>query len=56
MEIFGPGGKKKLIKVFCQKTSAFKLDPGDPIEDLTRRLPDMFGAYMRHPGDFEKGL
>jgi hypothetical protein len=56
VEIFGPAGKKKLIKIFCEKTSVFKLDPGEPIEDLKRRLPDMFGAYMRHPSDFEKGL
>ena len=56
VEIFGPGGKKKLIKVFCEKTAAYKLDPNEPIEDLKRRLPDVFGAYMRSPSDFEKGL
>jgi len=55
-EIFGVPGKKKLIKVFCEKTAAYKLDPNEPIEDLKRRLPDIFAAYMRSPADFEKGL
>ncbi|OAN49890.1 hypothetical protein [Magnetospirillum moscoviense] len=54
--IFGPPGNKKLIKMFCEKTSKTPLDPNDPIEDLKRRLPDVFGAYLRAPGDFEKGL
>ena len=55
-EIFGPPGNKKLIKMFCEKTSRTPLDPGDPLEDLRRRLPDVFGAYLRSPKDFEKGL
>jgi len=55
-EIFGPPGNKKLIKVFCEKAAAYKLDPADPITDLKNRLPDVFGAYMRSPADFEKGL
>ncbi|CAA7624192.1 hypothetical protein [Magnetospirillum sp. UT-4] len=55
-EIFGPPGNKKLIKMFCEKTSRTPLDPADPLEDLRRRLPDVFGAYMRAPADFEKGL
>jgi len=55
-EIFGTPGKKKLIKVFCEKTAAYKLDPNEPIEDLKNRLPDVFAAYLRSPGDFEKGL
>lgn len=55
-EIFGPPGNKKLIKMFCEKTSKTPLDPGDPLEDLRRRLPDVFGAYLRSPVDFEKGL
>ena len=55
-EIFGYPGKKKLIKTFCEKTAAYKLDPNEPIEDLKRRLPDIFAAYLRAPGDFEKAL
>jgi hypothetical protein len=55
-EIFGPPGNKKLIKMFCEKTARAPLDPGDPDEDLRRRLPDVFGAYLRSPVDFEKGL
>jgi hypothetical protein len=55
-EIFGPPGHKKLIKMFCEKTSRTPLDPNDPDEDLRRRLPDVFGAYLRAPADFEKGL
>lgn len=55
-EIFGVGGSKKLVKIFCEKTSKTPLDPGDPLEDLKRRLPDVFGAYLRSPKDFEKGL
>ena len=54
--IFGVPPNKKLIKIFCEKAAAFKLDPNDPVEDLRARLPDMFGAYLRHPTDFEKGL
>jgi len=55
-EVFGPPGNKKLIKLFCEKTSRTPLDPADPLEDLKRRLPDVFGAYLRSPKDFEKGL
>jgi hypothetical protein len=55
-KVFGIPGNKKLIKIFCEKTAAFKLDAGDPITDLRTRLPDMFGAYLRHPKDFERGL
>ena len=55
-EIFGPPGNKKLIKMFCEKTAKTPLDPNDPLEDLKRRLPDVFGAYLRAPADFEKGL
>jgi hypothetical protein len=55
-EIFGPPGNKKLIKMFCEKTSRTPLDPADPLEDLRRRLPDVFGAYLRAPADFERGL
>lgn len=55
-EIFGPPGNKKLIKMFCEKTQRTPLDPADPHEDLKRRLPDVFGAYLRSPVDFEKGL
>jgi hypothetical protein len=55
-ELFGPPGNKKLIKMFCEKTSKTPLDPADPLEDLRRRLPDVFGAYLRSPVDFEKGL
>ena len=54
--IFGPQGNKKLIKMFCEKTQRTPLDPSDPLEDLKRRLPDVFGAYLRSPADFEKGL
>jgi hypothetical protein len=55
-EIFGPPGNKKLIKMFCEKTQRTPLDPADPHEDLKRRLPDVFGAYLRSPKDFERGL
>lgn len=55
-EVFGPPGNKKLIKMFCEKTARTPLDPSDPLEDLRRRLPDVFGAYLRSPVDFEKGL
>ncbi|HLO78975.1 MAG TPA: hypothetical protein VK196_21165 [Magnetospirillum sp.] len=55
-QIFGPPGNKKLIKMFCEKTQRTPLDPSDPHEDLKRRLPDVFGAYLRSPVDFEKGL
>ena len=55
-EIFGPPGNRKLIKMFCEKTQRTPLDPSDPHEDLKRRLPDVFGAYLRSPVDFEKGL
>ncbi len=54
--VFGIPGNKKLIKIFCEKTAAFKLDANEPVEDLRTRLPDMFGAYLRHPKDFERGL
>lgn len=54
--IFGPPGNKKLIKIFCEKTARTPLDPADPNEDLRSRLPDVFGAYLRSPADFEKGL
>ncbi len=56
VEIFGPDGNKKLIKIFCEKAAAYKLDPAEPLEDLRRRLPDVFGAYLRAPAAFEKGL
>lgn len=55
-DVFGPPGNKKLIKMFCEKTSKTPLDPSDPLDDLRRRLPDVFGAYLRSPADFEKGL
>lgn len=55
-KVFGPPGNKKLIKIFCEKTQRTPLDPSDPNEDLKRRLPDVFGAYLRAPADFEKGL
>ncbi|MDA8231028.1 MAG: hypothetical protein M0006_06795 [Magnetospirillum sp.] len=55
-EIFGAPGNKKLVKIFCEKTSAYKLDPAKPLEDLESRLPDLFGAYLRAPADFERGL
>lgn len=55
-EVFGPPGNRKLIKIFCEKTQRTPLDPSDPHEDLKRRLPDVFGAYLRSPADFEKGL
>ncbi|HTH16086.1 MAG TPA: hypothetical protein VL974_05480 [Magnetospirillum sp.] len=55
-KVFGPAGNKKLIKIFCEKTQRTPLDPADPNEDLKRRLPDVFGAYLRSPVDFEKGL
>ncbi len=56
VKIFGPGGSKKLVKVFCDKVSKTPLDPADPIADLRKRLPDVFKAYQRSPSDFEKGL
>jgi hypothetical protein len=55
-EIFGVPGKKKLIKTFCEKIKATKVDPADPVGDLAKKLPDVFGAYLRAPKDFEKGL
>ena len=55
-EIFGIPGNKKLIKMFSEKTAAYKLDVEDPVADLTNRLPDLFTAYLRSPVDFEKGL
>ena len=55
-EIFGVPGNRKLIKMFCEKTAAYKLDVEDPVGDLTKRLPDVFNAYLRAPADFEKGL
>jgi len=55
-EIFGPPGNKKLIKMFCEKVARTPLDLADPLEDLKRRLPDVFNAYLRSPVDFEKGL
>jgi len=55
-EIFGNPGNKKLIRMFSEKTAAYKLDPDDPVADLTNRLPDVFNAYVRSPVDFEKGL
>ena len=55
-EIFGIPGNKKLIKMFSEKTAAYKLDVEDPVADLTNRLPDVFNAYLRAPADFEKGL
>ena len=55
-EIFGIPGNKKLIKMFCEKIKAYKLDPDNPLDDLTKRLPDVFNAYMRAPADFEKGF
>jgi hypothetical protein len=55
-EIFGIPGNKKLVKMFCEKTAAYKLDTEDPVTDLTNRLPDVFNAYLRSPKDFEKGL
>jgi hypothetical protein len=56
VKVFGVPGSKKLIKVFCEKIQATKLDPNEPIEDLKKKLPDVFGAYLRSPKDFEKGL
>ena len=55
-EIFGVPGNKKLIKMFCEKISVAKLDHEDPDEDLRKKLPDIFGAYLRAPADFERGL
>jgi len=54
--IFGVPGNNKLIKIFCEKIKFAKLDPDDPDEDLRKKLPDIFTAYLRHPADFEKGL
>ena len=56
VQIFGPSGNKKLIKMFCEKVSRTPLDPADPLEDLRRRLPDVFAAYLRAPADFERGM
>ncbi|MGE5506284.1 MAG: hypothetical protein ACM31L_17815 [Actinomycetota bacterium] len=56
VKIFGVPGSKKLIKVFCEKIEKTKLDANEPIEDLKKKLPDVFGAYLRSPKDFEKGL
>ncbi|TAN54964.1 MAG: hypothetical protein EPN20_20870 [Magnetospirillum sp.] len=55
-EIFGVPGNKKLIKTFCEKISFTKLDVDDPDADLRKKLPDVFGAYLRAPADFERGL
>ncbi len=55
-EIFGVPGNKKLVKMFCEKIKAAKLDPEDPDGDLRKKLPDVFGAYLRAPADFERGL
>jgi hypothetical protein len=55
-EIFGVPGNKKLIKMFCEKISVAKLDTEDPDGDLRKKLPDIFGAYLRAPADFERGL
>ena len=55
-EIFGVPGNKKLIKMFCEKISVAKLDTEDPDGDLRKKLPDVFGAYLRAPADFERGL
>lgn len=55
-EIFGIPGNKKLVKMFCEKIKMSKLDADDPDEDLRQKLPDVFGAYLRHPADFERGL
>jgi hypothetical protein len=55
-EIFGVPGNKKLVKIFCEKIKLWKLDQEDPDSDLRAKLPDVFGAYLRAPADFEKGL
>ena len=55
-EIFGVPGNKKLVKMFCEKISVAKLDPDDPDADLRKKLPDVFGAYLRAPADFERGM
>lgn len=55
-QIFGIPGNRKLIKLFCEKAAAYKLDPADPTGDLRARLPDVFAAYLRAPRDFERGL
>ena len=55
-EIFGVPGNKKLVKMFCEKISVAKLDTDDPDTDLRKKLPDIFGAYLRAPADFERGL
>ncbi len=55
-EIFDSPANKKLIKIFCEKAASYKLDPGDPLTDFESRLPDLFGAYLRAPAAFEKGL
>lgn len=56
VEIFGSGGNKKLIGMFCQKAASYKLDQNDPDTDFRNRLPDVFNAYLRAPADFERGL
>ncbi|OAN49864.1 hypothetical protein A6A04_18650 [Paramagnetospirillum marisnigri] len=55
-EIFGVPGNKKLIKMFCEKIKVAKLDSDDPDEDLRKKLPDIFNAYLRAPADFERGM
>jgi hypothetical protein len=55
-EIFGIPGNKKLIKMFCEKIKVAKLEPDNPDEDLRKKLPDIFNAYLRAPADFERGM
>ena len=55
-EIFGVPGNKKLVKIFCEKIKGAKLDAENPDDDLRKKLPDIFTAYLRAPADFEKGL
>ena len=55
-EIFGLPGDKKLVKIFCEKITATRLDPADPEADLRRKLPDVFTAYLRAPDTFARGL
>ena len=55
-EIFGVPGNKKVVKVFCEKIQKTKVDPADPVGDLAKKLPDVFGAYLRSPKEFEKGM